>query len=174
VRFLAWALACWVFGWTSASAAPGLIDLQDTFVDEQGQIARLERWTGASTIVAMEYSECRFVCSLAWRRLTEIQAEADRRALPLQFLIISIDPERDTPALWREYRTERGLTRQNWRFVTGSRASTDRVAALLGVRWWVYDGHLMHDFRIVRLDHRGRIVKSMDDFAQSAQQLLTP
>jgi cytochrome oxidase Cu insertion factor (SCO1/SenC/PrrC family) len=110
----------------------------------------------------MEYTACRFVCSTAWRKLAEIQVEADRLQRPVRFVILSIDPANDTPALWREYRAARGLQgRGNWQFLTADRATTDAAARLLGVRWWLYDGAVMHDFRILRLDSQGRIVRAL-------------
>ncbi len=158
----------------SAQALPGarLWSVPGSFVDENGHTLALASLAGADTIVAMEYSECRFVCSISWRKLSELQTEADRRKLPLRFIIISIDPARDTPALWREYRKARGLQRDNWRFITGNRAATDAVAATLGVRWWWYEGNLMHDFRILRLDTQGRVLRSMDAFDLPAEAFL--
>jgi cytochrome oxidase Cu insertion factor (SCO1/SenC/PrrC family) len=154
--------------------APGarLWSVAGDFVDDAGRHLTLDRLAGATTVVAMEYSACRFVCTVSWRKLTELQAEADRRGLKLRFVLISIDPANDTPALWREYRQARGLQRSNWLFLTGSRASTDAVARLLGVRWWLYDGNVMHDFRIVRLDEQGRITKAMLAYDLPAEQFL--
>jgi len=142
------------------------------FVDDAGQRAPLRRHGGAPTVVAMEYTACRFVCSTAWRRLTDIQAEADRRGQRLRFVVISLDPANDTPALWREYRQMRSLRRDNWTFLTGSRAATDAVVAALGVRWWNYDGAIMHDLRILRLDERGQVVKVMSGYDQTPAQFL--
>ena len=120
----------------------------------------------------MEYSACRFVCSVYWRRLQQLQQEADRRALEVQFVILSIDPENDSPASWREYRKARGLARSNWHFLTATRAVASRAAALLGVRWWYLDGHLMHDFKIVRLDAEGGIAAAMTTFDEPVDPLL--
>jgi len=163
---------------TTASPATPLVAgrlwaLPGDFVDDAGQRLTLARLAGANTVVAMEYTACRFVCSVSWRKLSEIQAEADKRGLPLRFVLISIDPAHDTPALWREYRQARGLQRDNWRFLTGNRAATDAVAALLGVRWWLYDGQVMHDFRILRLDAQGRVRQAMMAYDLSAAQFLS-
>jgi len=157
-----WLVALWAAG--PAGAAPSLWRLPGPFVDEYGQAVQLSQWSGESTIVAMEYAQCRFICSTAWRKLVELQAEADKRGLPLKFLVVSIDPANDTPAGWRDYRKMRNLARDNWRFVTGDRASTDRVAAWLGIKWWWYDGHVMHDFRIVRLNAQGEIVQATNAY----------
>jgi len=165
---------------TAAAASPAtplvagrLWALPGEFVDDAGQRLTLDRLAGAPTVVAMEYTACRFVCSVSWRKLSEIQAEADKRGQALRFVLISIDPAHDTPALWRAYRQARGLQRDNWRFLTGNRAATDAVAALLGIRWWLYDGQVMHDFRILRLDPQGRVRQAMLAYDLSAAQFLS-
>lgn len=172
-------------GLSAAQAAPGPAALAGTpnptlglwavpgeFVDDGGQRLTLGRLAGPDTVVAMEYSACRFVCTTAWRKLSEIQAEADRRGLALRFVMISIDPASDSPALWREYRAARGLQRDNWVFLTGNRAATDAAARWLGVRWWWYDGQVMHDFRILRLDRQGQVRRAMLAHDLSAAQFL--
>lgn len=169
-------LALALLGAGTALAA-SLWALPGDFIDEQGRARKLAEFAqpeAPATIVAMEYTECRFVCSIAWRRLTDLQAEADRRGVPVRFVILSLDPARDTPALWREYRQMRGLKRDNWVFLTGNRAATDAAVQRLGVRWWLYNGAIMHDFRIVRLDGQGRVAKVLDNYDDPVGQLLLP
>ena len=178
MRCLAWllALAC-LCGPVRAASTTSLWALPGDFVDEQGRTRRLAEFAqpdGPPTVVAMEYTECRFVCSIAWRRLTDLQAEADRRGQAVRFVILSLDPARDTPALWREYRQMRGLKRDNWVFLTGTRNATDLAVQRLGVRWWLYNGAIMHDFRIVRLDAQGRVAKVLDNYDEPVGSLLTP
>jgi protein SCO1/2 len=155
-----------------AVARPSLFTIQEPWVDENGARVTLAQWQGRPTVVAMEYSACRFICSVYWRRLVEIQAEADRRGLALQFVVLSIDPENDSPELWREYRKARDLKRDNWHFLTGTRAMTNRAAGLLGVKWWYDEGHLMHDFKVVRLDAGGSVAAAMTTFTEPVGLLL--
>lgn len=157
----------------AAHGATSLWGIQDTFVDETGKRASLSHWAGAQTVVSMEYSACKFVCSTNWKRLLDIQAEADRQSLPVRFLIVSIDPMNDTPAAWRDYRQARGMTRTNWAFVTGNRSATDKVVSALGVKWWYFNEAIMHDFRILRLNSVGEQVAVMQSFDESAATFLT-
>lgn len=157
-----------------AQARPSLFAFDDAWVDERGQTVRLAQWRGHPTVVAMEYSACRFVCSVAWRRLMQLQQEADRRGLALEFVILSIDPDNDSPAAWLDYRKARGLARVNWHFLTAGRGATTRAAGLLGVRWWYADGHLMHDYRIVRLDAQGTVGAAVDAYDENFEALLAP
>jgi len=155
-----------------AHAAGSLWSVQDTFVDETGKRAVLSYWAGAQTVVSMEYSACKFVCSTNWKRLLDIQAEADRQQIPVKFLIISIDPANDSPTAWRDYRKVRGLTRTNWAFVTGNRSTTDKVVAALGVKWWYFNETIMHDFRILRINAAGEQLAVMRTFDESANSFL--
>ncbi len=155
-------------------AAASLFAFDDAWVDEQGRAVRLAQWRGRPTVVAMEYSACRFVCSLAWRRLLQLQQEADRRGLALQFVVLGIDPDNDSPAAWQDYRRARGLARENWHFLTAGRGATTRAAGLLGVRWWYADGHLMHDFRIARLDAEGAVAAAVGTYDEDLDKLLAP
>ena len=165
---------CLLFCLHAAHAASALWQLPDLFVDEHGTRGPLAHWAGAQTVVTMEYSACKFVCTTNWRRLLEIQAEADRSGKSLRFLVISLDPAHDSPEQWRDYRKVRGLARDNWSFVTGSRAATDRVVALLGVKWWNFNDVIMHDFRVLRVDAKGEQLALMTRFDVPAAVFLAP
>lgn len=171
-RLLATLFGLWLTAAAAAHVAGGLFTIPEPWLDENGQRVTLGQWRGRPTVVAMEYSACRFVCSAYWRRLVQLQAEADRRGLDLQFVILSIDPEHDTPADWRAYRKARELARGNWHFLTGTRAMTTRAAALLGVRWWYDEDHLMHDFRIVRLDDAGGVAAALTRYDEPVAAIL--
>lgn len=158
-----------------AQAGPSLWRVPGTFVDDNDRrvsLAEVAAWAGPGAVVAMDSSECRFICSTQWRKLMEVQAAADRRGRAVRFVIISIDPVNDTPAMWRQYRREKGLQRDNWRFLVGSRQATDLAAAAIGLRWWMHDTHIIHDFRLVRLDAQGQVGTSMDNFALAADAFL--
>lgn len=159
----------------AAHAGPSLWRVPGTFVDEHDQrvtLTEVAAWAGPHVVVAMDSAECRFICSTQWRKLMEVQAAADRRGLPVRFVVISIDPANDTPALWRQYRREKGLARDNWRFLIGSRQATDQAAAALGLRWWMQDNHVIHDFRLMRLERNGQVATAMESFAMAADLFL--
>jgi cytochrome oxidase Cu insertion factor (SCO1/SenC/PrrC family) len=156
----------------ASSPMSGIWQLPNEFVDEFGKRAKLVHWAGSQTVVSMEYSACKFVCTVNWRRLQDIQAEADKRHINLRFLIVSLDPGNDTPSAWRDYRKLRGLTRDNWTFVTGDRTATDRVVSALGVKWWWFNESIMHDLRILRLNDRGERLGLMDNYEDSASAFL--
>ena len=164
-------LAC-LFG-LAAQAAQGLWKLPAEFVDENGNRAPLSHWAGDQTVVSMEYSACKFVCSTNWKRLLDIQAEADRQKIPVRFLIISLDPANDSPAAWRDYMKVRGMSRSNWSFLTGNRNATDKVAAALNVRWWYFNESIMHEFRVVGVNGIGDQIALMRNYDDSVPAFLS-
>jgi cytochrome oxidase Cu insertion factor (SCO1/SenC/PrrC family) len=136
-----------------ASAAP--------WNDDNGRVLKLGELKGSPIIVTMAYTACRKTCSTTLLSLQELQRIADRRGLNASFVIVSYDPEQDSPALWREYRKQRRIDRDNWHFLTGSSLETRRIARFLDLEYWSYDEHIMHDFRVVMFDADGRYLRDL-------------
>ncbi len=90
-------------------------------------------------------------------RLQQLQREIDTRGQSAEIVIVGYDPAVDDPQAWRQYRRSRGLSRNNWHFLTGTLADTEQLARRLGFTFWKYDRHVMHDFRIVLIDERGEL-----------------
>ncbi|HMC14026.1 MAG TPA: SCO family protein [Albitalea sp.] len=146
----------------SVQAATSVYALNLHFTDDHGTPRELAEWQGRAVILTMGYGACRSICSSTLRTLEELQADADRRGVAIDVLVASIDPGEDTPQAWAQYRKARKLARTNWSFLTGSPGDTRRLARFLGLRYWRYDEHLMHDFRIVRLAADGSIAAALD------------
>lgn len=143
------------------AAAPGAYSLGLGFVDDHGRSRALSEWQGRPVVLAMAYGACKRICSTTLRRLELLQQAAQQKGVALDFVVVSLDPSQDRPEDWAEYRRLRGLVGPNWCFLTGTSDATRRLAAFLGVRYWPYDGHVMHDFRIVRLAQDGSIAQAL-------------
>lgn len=146
-----------------AAAAPASVyPLGLEFVDDHGSTRALSEWRGRPVVIAMAYGACRSICSTTLRTLEAAQAQADRQGTAVEFVIVSIDPVEDTPQAWADYRKARHLERTNWTFLSGSKTATRLLARFLGVKFWSYDDHVMHDFKILRLDAQGAIGAALD------------
>lgn len=143
------------------ASAQGLFGVPGHWVDDQNRTFRVESLRGTYSVVNMAYGACRRVCSTSLRLLEQLQVRADARGTPLNFVVIGLDPEQDHPQDWAAYRADRKLMRANWQFLSGDAVSTQHLARWLGVRYWHYGEHVMHDFRIVLVSPQGRAVASM-------------
>jgi cytochrome oxidase Cu insertion factor (SCO1/SenC/PrrC family) len=149
-----------------------LFGVRGPWIDDRGRPFALESLRGTHTVISMAYGACRRVCSTSLRLLEQLQARAESRGVVLNFVVIGLDPTQDRPADWAAYRTERSLTRSNWHFLVGDAAATRRMASWLGVRYWHYGEHVMHDFRIVLVSPQGRVATSMTVVDQNLDDLI--
>jgi protein SCO1/2 len=143
-----------------------------SFTNDRNETVHLSEWRGKPLILTMEYSNCRFMCTTTFSKLKAIQAAADQKKLQIDFMIISLDPKNDTPQAWRQYRISRDVDRSNWHLLTGSEVTTKEFAALIGIKYWYMDEHILHDFKIVRLNAKGEIEKVITDYGDKPDSLL--
>ncbi len=164
-------LACWSL-FQPVALGQNLYGLDIPFVDDHGQTVHLSDWRGREAIVTMEYSSCRFMCSITAYKLKQTQAAAERRHKAIDFIVISLDPHNDTPAAWTAYRKERDWRGSNWHFLTGPETATPRLAALLGIGYWYEGEHLLHDFRLLRTTAEGDVVRTIKAYDEDVDLLL--
>ncbi len=132
--------------------------------DDHGAAVTLADWRGRPAVLTMEYSGCRFTCSALVSWLKAAQAAADARGRALDFIVISLDPQNDTPAAWTRYRRSRGLERSNWHFLTAAGRDTPVLARRLGIAYWREEEHIVHDFKLLRVDAAGEVIRSVDSY----------
>jgi protein SCO1 len=154
------------------SAPFSFYNIPFSFVDDRGETVHLSDWRGKPMILTMEHSTCRFSCSISISKLKTIQALADQKKIQIDFMIISIDPRNDTPETWRQFRKSREEERSNWHLLTGNEATTNQVANMMGIKYWYMDEHVLHDFKILRLNANGEIEKTITDYDDEADYLL--
>jgi protein SCO1 len=152
--------------------APLLERLPPSWRDDRGKTLRLPELRGARIFVTMAYTSCHRVCPMTMTRLEQVQSELDARGSSAEFLIVSYDPRNDDSAAWRRYRVNHHLFRENWHFLTGTPADTERLARLLGFEFWHYDEHVVHDYRIVALRDDGTLRGAIDSVRDDWQNLL--
>jgi protein SCO1/2 len=141
------------------AANPYALPLQ--WQDDQGSAVRLEQFRGQPVLLTMAYATCRETCSYALRRLDQLQHEAAQAGQPLQIIVVSYDPANDNARTWTSYRQHHSYVRPNWHFLTGSDAATRELAGALDFRYWAYDEHVVHDFKILLLDADGKVTREL-------------
>jgi len=156
----------------SSAVAQDLFREGGAWVDDQARTYDLAALHGRPTVLTMAYGACRRVCSTSLRIMEGVQALADRQHAVVDFVVLGLDPAQDLPADWAAFRSERKLTRANWHFLSADPATVQRMAERLGIRYWHYGEHTMHDFKIVLLATDGQVAHSMNHFDQDPAMLL--
>lgn len=109
----------------SAPVAPPAVGGPFELIDHHGASVSQASWPGRHRLMFFGFSHCQVVCPRALQRFNAMLAlltPAERQALAL--LYISVDPERDTPAVLRDYLAAQAPAVTG---LTGSRGQVDAV-----------------------------------------------
>ena len=104
-------------------------------VDQQNQALNVERLKGAWTFMFFGYTHCPDVCPTTLTELDDAASQLNSLQNPerkIQYVFISVDPERDTPALLGNYVSYFGA-----KFIaaTGSEQALKQLASPLGIQF---------------------------------------
>jgi len=137
-----------------------LFQLDSIWTSDAGKRIKLGALRGRPQVVAMFFASCQFTCPLTVSDMKRIEtALPENLQTNTDFLLISFDSERDTPAALKTYRAERELSGQNWTLLHGEPDDVRELAALLGV---IYrqdaNGNFAHSNVITLLNAEGEIV----------------
>lgn len=115
---------------------------------------------GMPRVVTMFYSACRAVCPIVVE-----SARSVRRSLPeaargrVGFVLVSLDPQRDTPEALAKLQRERHLDVPAWLLLQPAAKDVRPLAAILGVRYRALaDGEYNHTTTLVLLDAEGSVL----------------
>jgi protein SCO1/2 len=89
-------------------------------------------------------------------------------------LLVSLDPDRDTPERLTELARRHGVDESRWRFTRTSESGVREIAALLGVSYRrLPDGQISHSPLIALLDRDGVVVERLLDTLADPSELVT-
>lgn len=130
--------------------------------DQFGEITKLDRYKGHPVLITMFYASCPHVCPLliSTIKLTESKLSPEQRA-NLRVLIISIDPERDTPEKMLETMERHSVEASRWSMVRPQPGDLRTIAGVFGVKYkQLPNGEFNHTTRIILLDREGTQIAS--------------
>jgi protein SCO1 len=159
--FLPWTLFFAIA--TATGTASRLADIgpapRTVLLDSSQKPFDLEKLRGKVVLVSFIYTTCNGVCPLTTQALSGAQKKLDEAKLwgkSVEFVSITLDPERDTAQALQTYAKAWGADLPAWHFVTGKPAEVSEV--ITGWDMWVKTdakGVIDHPSRIFLIDQRG-------------------
>lgn len=147
-----------------------LYHINSNWTDNNDQKINIKSLAGKVQVLAFVYTYCEHSCPVILSKLKYIE-----HSLPatykdkVHFLLISLDPERDTPAVFKAYMKEKELDEKYWKMLNGDPDDVLDLSALVGVRYKPMNNaskDIAHSNMITVLDYEGRIqhqMKGLDD-----------
>lgn len=125
--FLLSLLALLVLACQPKQELPKLFPVPDTsLVDETGKAVSLGAMKGHVTVYDFIFTSCTGTCPIMTNNMRALTPKVAKDA-PVRFVSISVDPERDTPAVLAGY-AKRVRNDPRWTFLTGKRDDIVRLS----------------------------------------------
>lgn len=137
--------------------AKSLYALELALVDQRGARIPFDAFRGHRVIVSMFYGSCPFACPTLISDILRIERRLSPEArADLRVLLVSLDPEHDTPATLSELVKTRGLDPARWTLASASDDAVRELAAVLGIKYRkLAKGGFNHTSLITLLDRDG-------------------
>ena len=126
---------------------------------QDGQRLSLKELQGKVVAVTFIYASCADTCPLLTAKMAGLQAALGADFGPkVFFLSITVDPERDTPAVLQRYAQAHGANLTGWAFLTGTPAEIRQVARQYGIYYRKTPrGDVDHTFLTSLVDQSGTL-----------------
>jgi protein SCO1/2 len=130
-----------------------------TLTTQAGTRLSLQDLHGKIVVLTFIYASCADTCPLLTAKLAGLQTRLGTDVGARVFFVsVTVDPERDTPAVLTRYAQAHGVNLAGWAFLTGTPAQIRQVARHYGI---VYKktpcGDVDHTFLTSLIDHSGTL-----------------
>lgn len=143
----------------AAGEMPGdsLYQLPVHFTTASGEHLMLQQYRGEPVVVTMFYGTCKAACPMLMRAMTETATHLPAAARgKVHFLMVTLDPERDTVEALHSLKQEYKLGASNIEVARTDDDGVRLLSAALGIRYRkLPDGNFSHSSILTALDGTG-------------------
>ena len=113
-----------------------IYNLPTTWTTQNNEDIRLEDLRGNVLVMVMIYTSCKAACPRLVADMRNIEKQVPKEALgKTKFIMVSIDPETDTPQRLKDFAIENEMDQDHWMFLRGTPEDTREFATVLAVSY---------------------------------------
>ena len=113
-----------------------IYNLQGEWLNQDSSSIKLENYRGDVIVMALIYVSCKAACPKIIADMLTIEKNISQQDLPnVKFVLVSIDPENDTPVVLKHAASEFQFDLNRWTLLSGSEADTRDIAAVLSFKY---------------------------------------
>lgn len=113
-----------------------IFNLTSEWKNQDGKTVHLKDFGGKINVAAMVFTSCRSACPRITADLQRIETEVQKKYPDeIGFLLISMDPDRDTPEKLKQFAADHQLDLSRWTLLTGNNDDVMEIANVLDVRF---------------------------------------
>ncbi|WMJ73637.1 SCO family protein [Cytophagaceae bacterium ABcell3] len=150
-----------------------LYNLESEWVTQDDQILHLEDLKGKAQIMVMIYTKCAYACPRLIADLKRVEEEIqDISSSDLGIVLVSMDPENDTPAQMTEY-SKRNKLSDRYMLITSTEHNILELSHLLNVKFKKEGDDYAHSNILTLLDAQGEIVFQQEGLGEDITKLVS-
>ena len=157
-----------------------LYQLESSWKDQDNKSFSLKDFEGKKVVFTMFFASCTYACPILVNDMKKVEkALIDEDEISsYRFLLVSIDPERDTPGKLKEFAERNNLDFKRWKLLTGSSDDIMELAAVTGFKYKKDEnGDYSHSNIITFLNEGGEIIHQQvglnQNIAPATEKLLS-
>ena len=113
-----------------------IYNLPSKWTNQNGQNLEMKDLKGKVLVMVMIYTSCKAACPRLVADIRNIESRLSEKIKPdVKFLLVSIDPEVDTPARLKEFAIANKMDGEQWEFLRSTEENTREFAAVLAVNY---------------------------------------
>ena len=113
-----------------------IYNLPSKWTNQNGQNLEMKDLKGKVLVMVMIYTSCKAACPRLVADIRNIESRLSEKIKPdVKFLLVSIDPEVDTPARLKEFAIANKMDGGQWDFLRSTEENTREFAAVLAVNY---------------------------------------
>jgi len=126
--------------------------------DQTGKTVRLSGMRGEPVAVTFLYTQCPVstACPMTTAKFSRLDAMLKEKNFG-RLLVVTVDPQRDTPKALAEYARKAEADGKRWKFLTGDTKSVAEVATNFGVTYYPQGAQIVHSQAVAVVDREGRL-----------------
>ncbi|MFS1522820.1 SCO family protein [Microbulbifer sp. 2304DJ12-6] len=145
--------------------------------DQNNNEITISALQGKVQVIAFVYTYCQHSCPVILSKLRNIEKKISSSDITaVQFTLVSLDPERDSPELLKRYMQEHDLDECRWVMLNGNPDDVIEFSALLGVRYRPMNNDkkdIAHSNMITVLDKQGKINYQMKGLNEGPEETVS-
>lgn len=145
--------------------------LDSKWKNQNSQELQLKDLKGKNLVVVMIFTSCQTTCPILIADMQKIAAKIDpKKAAETTMVLISIDPDNDTPEVLQKYAQERNLDDEHWTLLTGDKESIRELANVLSVKYKKISPVMFSHSNIITVfDKKGEMIHQAEGTVNSEE-----
>ncbi|HAV03103.1 MAG TPA: SCO family protein [Chryseobacterium sp.] len=110
--------------------------LESNWQNQDGKTLKLRDLKGKNLVVTMIFTRCETACPLLVKDMQQVKAKLDKKhQKETDFILVSVDPENDTPEVLKAYAQKNNLTDGSWTLLRSNTEDTRELANVLATKY---------------------------------------